>query len=122
MKDKSSRLAAFAKVMLKHSPANVPHPFPLIERKAKNRLSTNGLISFYILMKEWKNINPEDKKIISKLLLLNSYDVVETLELPHELSEEVSDTADFISENPEYRNECSGSTLDEISELFEDDE
>ena len=121
MKDKSSRIAEFAKMMLKHSPANVPHPFPLIERKAKERLSTNGLISFYVLMKEWKNIDPEDKRIISKLLVLNSFDVVETLELTRELSEEISDTADFVSENPEYRNEYSGSPLDEISKLFDDE-
>jgi hypothetical protein len=120
--DKSSKLAEFAKLMLKHSPANIPHPFPLIEKKAKERLSTNGLISFYVLMKEWKNIDLEDKRIISKLLVLNSFNVVETLELTRTLSEEVSDTADFVSENPEYRNECFGSPLDEISKLFDDDE
>lgn len=120
--DNRSKMAMFCKAMIKHSPANIPHPLPLIERKAKERLSTDGLISFHILMKEWKNISMEDKKIISKLLILNSHDVIESLDLFHDFAKETNDTVDFINEHPEYANQGNGSILDDLSGLFDDDD
>ena len=119
--ENQNKMAMFCKAMIKHSPANIPHPLPLIERKAKERLSTNGLISFHILMKEWKNISFEDKKIISKLLILNSYDVIESLDLFHDFAKETNDIVDFINEHPEYANQNPGSILDDLSDLFNDE-
>ena len=74
-------LADFMKKMLKHSSINVPQPLPMIEEKAKTRLSTDGLISWKIILKEWEKVSAEDKKVISSLLTLNSFDLVETIDI-----------------------------------------
>ena len=95
-------LADLMKRMLQHSPINVPQPLPMIEEKAKTRLSTDGLISWNIILKEWEKVSDEDKKVISKLLTLNSFDLIETFDLTGKLLEEQKDTADFIREHPEY--------------------
>lgn len=95
-------LENFMKKMLKHSSINVPQPLPLIEEKAKDRLSTNGLISWKIILKEWEKCSIEDKKVISSLLTLNSFDLIETFDITSNLLEEQKATVDFIKEHPEY--------------------
>ena len=108
MKDESKNnggkqiLATFMKKMLKHSSINVPQPLPLIEEKAKTRLSTNGFISWKIILKEWEKCSVEDKKVISSLLTLNSFDLIETFDITSNLLEEQKATVDFIKEHPEY--------------------
>ena len=108
MDDKSKKnegrqiLENFMKKMLKHSSINVPQPLPLIEEKAKARLSTNGLISWKIILKEWEKCSVEDKKVISSLLTLNSFNLIETFDITSSLLEEQKDTADFVKDHPEY--------------------
>ena len=108
MDDKSKKnegrqiLENFMKKMLKHSSINVPQPLPLIEEKAKARLSTNGLISWKIMLKEWEKVSAKDKKVISSLLILNSFDLIETMDITGKLLEEHKDTIDFIKDHPEY--------------------
>ena len=108
MDDKSKKnegrqiLENFMKKMLKHSSINVPQPLPLIEEKAKARLSTNGLISWKIILKEWEKCSAEDKKVISSLLTLNSFNLIETFDITSNLLEEQKDTADFVKDHPEY--------------------
>ena len=95
-------LAGLMKRMLQHSTINVPQPFPLIEEKAKARLSTDGLISWKIMLKEWEKVSAKDKKVISSLLTLNSFNLVETFDITGDLLEEQKATVDFIKEHPEY--------------------
>ena len=108
MDDKSKKnegrqiLENFMKKMLKHSSINVPQPLPLIEEKAKARLSTNGLISWKIILKEWEKCSVEDKKVISSLLTLNSFNLIETFDITSNLLEEQKATVEFIKDHPEY--------------------
>lgn len=95
-------LVNFMKKMLQHSSTNVPQPLPMIEEKAKARLSTDGLISWKIMLKEWEKVSAKDKKVISSLLTLNSFDLIETMDIAGKLLEEHKDTADFIKDHPEY--------------------
>lgn len=95
-------LVNFMKKMLQHSSTNVPQPLPMIEEKAKARLSTDGLISWKIMLKEWEKVSTKDKKVISSLLTLNSFDLIETMDIAGKLLEEHKDTADFIKDHPEY--------------------
>lgn len=95
-------LVNFMKKMLQHSPTNVPQPLPMIEEKAKARLSTDGLISWKIILKEWEKVSTKDKKVISSLLTLNSFDLIETMDITGKLLEEHKDTIDFIKDHPEY--------------------
>lgn len=95
-------LVNFMKKMLQHSPTNVPQPLPMIEEKAKARLSTDGLISWKIMLKEWEKVSTKDKKVISSLLTLNSFDLIETMDITGKLLEEHKDTIDFIKDHPEY--------------------
>ena len=95
-------LVNFMKKMLQHSSTNVPQPLPMIEEKAKARLSTDGLISWKIMLKEWEKVSAKDKKAISSLLTLNSFDLIETMDITGKLLEEHKDTVDFIKDHPEY--------------------
>ena len=104
------------KRMLKHSSINVPQPLPLIEEKAKARLSTNGLISWKIILKEWEKCSVEDKKVISSLLTLNSFNLIETFDITSNLLEEQKATVEFIKEHPEY-----GKSEEEIRASLEAD-
>lgn len=117
-------LADFMKKMLKHSSINVPQPLPMIEEKAKTRLSTDGLISWKIILKEWEKVSAEDKKVISSLLTLNSFDLVETFDITNNLLEEQKATADFVKDHPEYgRSEEeieAGLAADDFSDILED--
>jgi hypothetical protein len=89
--------------MLKHSSINVPQPLPLIEEKAIKRLSTDGLISWKIIVKEWEKISPSDKKIIAKLLLLNSHDIAECFDVEKEILDEHKATMDYVNTHPEWK-------------------
>ena len=100
--DGRQMLSNLMKRMLKHSSINVPQPLPLIEEKAKTRLSTDGFISWKIILKEWEKVSIEDKKVISNLLLVNSYNLIETFDITSSLLEEQKDTADFVKDHPEY--------------------
>ena len=122
MDDKSKKnegrqiLENFMKKMLKHSSINVPQPLPLIEEKAKTRLSTDGFISWKIILKEWEKVSIEDKKVISSLLLVNSYNLIETFDITSNLLEEQKATVEFIKEHPEY-----GKSEEEIRASLEAD-
>ena len=122
MDDKSKKnegrqiLENFMKKMLKHSSINVPQPLPLIEEKAKARLSTNGLISWKIILKEWEKCSIEDKKVIASLLTLNSFNLIETFDITSNLLEEQKATVDFIKNHPEY-----GKSEEEIRASLEAD-
>lgn len=103
--EKKAGKAMLAKLMLhmlKHSSSNVPQPLPMIEEKAKKRLATDGLISFKIMLKEWEKVSNGDKKIIAKLLMLNSHDLVEMFDVEKELLEEHKETMDYVHRHPEY--------------------
>ena len=122
MDDKSKKnegrqiLENFMKKMLKHSSINVPQPLPLIEEKAKDRLSTNGLISWKIMLKEWEKVSAKDKKVISSLLTLNSFNLIETFDITRNLLEEQKATVEFIKNHPEY-----GKSEEEIKASLEAD-
>ena len=95
-------LEGLMKRLIRYSSANVPQPLPVIEEKAENRLSTDGLISWKIILKEWEKVSAKDKKVISSLLTLNSFDIMETFDMTSNLLEEQKDTAYFIKDHPEY--------------------
>ena len=122
--ERRQMLADFMKKMLKHSSINVPQPLPIIEEKAKTRLSTDGLISWKIILKEWEKVSAEDKKVISSLLTLNSFDLVETFDITNNLLEEQKATTDFVKDHPEYgRSEeeiKAGLAADDFSDILED--
>ena len=109
-------LVNFMKKMLQHSPTNVPQPLPMIEEKAKARLSTDGLISWKIMLKEWEKVSAKDKKVISSLLTLNSFDLIETFDITRNLLEEQKATVEFIKNHPEY-----GKSEQEIKASLETD-
>jgi hypothetical protein len=119
-----SMMAGLMKKMLQHSPINVPQPLPLIEEKANSRLSTDGLISWKIILKEWEKVSPKDKKVISSLLTLNSFDLIETFDVTSNLLEEQKATADFVREHPEYGKSedeiKAGLNLESFDDLFKD--
>lgn len=117
-------LGKLMKRMLQHSPINVPQPLPLIEEKANARLSIDGLISWKIMLKEWEKVSTKDRKVISSLLTLNSFDLIETFDITSNLLEEQKATADFIKKHPEYGKSDeeikAGLAIDSFSDLFED--
>ena len=119
-----SMMAGLMKRMLQYSPINVPQPLPLIEEKANSRLSTDGLISWKIILKEWEKVSPKDKKVISSLLTLNSFDLIETFDVTSNLLEEQKATADYVREHPEYgKSETeikAGLDLENFDDLFKD--
>ena len=106
--------------MLKHASINVPQPLPLIEEKAKQRLSTDGLISWKLLLKEWEKISKDDKKTIAKLLMLNSFDLVETFEVEKELLDEHKATADYVNQHPEWGKSKEEIQAAMLTDSFED--
>lgn len=125
--EKKAGKAMLAKLMLhmlKHSSSNVPQPLPMIEEKAKERLATDGLISFKIMLKEWEKISSGDKKTIAKLLMLNSHDLVEMFDVEKELLEEHKGTMDYVHQHPEYgksEEEIKASMLaDSLDDLLND--
>ena len=113
----------FIKMSVKHSKPNVPQPMPLIEKKAQERLSTDGIISFKLIIKEFEKVPMEERKIISELLVLASHDLIETMDCHNNLLEDHKDTADFVNEHPEYgRSETKidqDSIINEFKNLFD---
>ena len=116
-------MVKFMEMTLKHSKINVPQPLPLVEKKAEDRLQTDDFIAWKQIMKEWSRVSDKGKKEISKLLLLNAYDLVECININREIVEETKDTPDFIKDHPEYGKsdeEIAGkSAVDEFENLFD---
>ena len=92
----------FMETTLKHSRICVPQPLPLVEEKAAKRLNTDDLISWKVILKEWEKVSPEGKKEISLLLTLNSYDLIECLNIKDKLADEAKDTGDYVHQHPEF--------------------
>lgn len=119
--DEMKKITQFMKVLLKNSSGCVPQPFEVVDKKAVKRLSTNDMISWKIISKEWDKVSAEGKKEISKLLTLNSFDVVELLDITANLLEEAKDTMDFVEKHPEYgKPKEDMSITDALSDLFSD--
>lgn len=119
--DEMKKITQFMKVLLKNSSGCVPQPFEVVDKKAVKRLSTNDMISWKIISKEWDKVSAEGKKEISKLLTLNSFDVVELLDITANLLEEAKDTMDFVEKHPEYGKPKEDiSITDALSDLFSD--
>lgn len=87
---------------LKRAPHNVPQPMPLIEEKANNRLSQDDLISWKLMLKEWQKVSDKGKKVIARLLMLNSHDMLETINSNKGLCDETKDTVEYVATHPEY--------------------
>ena len=96
------KFAQFMKILLKNSSGCVPQPFQIIDEKAVKRLDTDDMISWKIITKEWNKVSAKGKKEMSKLLLLNSFDTAELLDVTNDLLEEAKDTVDFVEKHPEY--------------------
>lgn len=119
--DEMKKITQFMKILLKNSSGCVPQPFEVVDKKAVKRLSTNDMISWKIISKEWDKVSAEGKKEISKLLILNSFDVVELLDITANLLEEAKDTMDFVEKHPEYGKPKEDiSITDALSDLFSD--
>ena len=88
--------------LLKRAPHNVPQPMPLIEEKANNRLSQDDLISWKLMLKEWQKVSDKGKKVIARLLLLNSHDIIETINSNKWFADETKDTVEYVHNHPEY--------------------
>ena len=101
----SNLIANAMEKVLEKSENNVPQPFPLIDKKAAERLSTDDYISWQLMLNEWNKISAEGKKVASRLLVLNSHTLVETLNITKPIMEEGKDTIDFLREHPEYKKE-----------------
>jgi hypothetical protein len=106
--------------MLKYATINVPQPLPLIEEKAAKRLSTDGLISWKFIVKEWEKVSADDKKVIAKLMMLNSFDLAEMFDVEKSLLEDHKDTADYVNQHPEWGRSKDDVKASMITEDFED--
>ena len=119
--DEMKKIAQFMKILLKNSPSCVPQPFQIIDEKAVKRLDTDDMISWKIIAKEWDKISTKGKKEISKLLILNSFDTAELLDVTNSLLEEAKDTMEFVEKHPEYGKSKEDINLaDALSNLFSD--
>ena len=119
--DEMKKIAQFMKILLKNSPGCVPQPFEIIDKKAEERLDTDDMISWKIIAKEWDKISTKGKKEISKLLILNSFDTAELLDVTNSLLEEAKDTIEFVEKHPEYGKPKEDMNLaDALSNLFSD--
>jgi hypothetical protein len=122
-KEFQGMLVKFMEMSLKHSKINVPQPLPLVEEKAEKRLSTDDLIAWKQIMREWSKVSEEGKKVISKLLVVNAYDLVETINLHRSIVDETRDTPDYVKEHPEFEkpdDEIRGeSVVDDFKGLFD---
>lgn len=119
--DEMKKVAQFMKILLKNSSGCIPQPFQIIDKKAEERLSTDDMISWKIITKEWNKVSAEGKKEMSKLLLLNSFDTAELLDVTNDLLEEAKDTVDFVEKHPEYGKPKKDMNLaDALSDLFSD--
>ena len=115
------KITQFMKVLLQNSPGCVPQPFEVIDKKAEKRLVTNDMISWKIITKEWNKVSAKGKKEMSKLLTLNSFDVVELLVVTGPLLEEAKDTMEFVEKHPEYGKLKEDMNLaDALSDLLSD--
>ena len=119
--DEMKKVAQFMKILLKNSSSCVPQPFQVIDKKAEERLNTDDMISWKIIIKEWNKVSAKGKKEISKLLLLNSFDTAELLDVTNELLEDAKDTMEFVEKHPEYGKPREDMNLaDALSDLFSD--
>ena len=119
--DEMKKIAQFMKILLKNSSGCVPQPFQMIDEKAVKRLDTDDMISWKIIAKEWDKISTKGKKEISKLLILNSFDTAELLDVTNSLLEEAKDTMEFVEKHPEYGKPKEDMNLaDALSNLFSD--
>ena len=119
--DEMKKIAQFMKILLKNSPGCVPQPFQIIDEKAVKRLDTDDMISWKIIAKEWDKISTKGKKEISKLLILNSFDTAELLDVTNSLLEEAKDTMEFVEKHPEYGKPKEDMNLsDALSDLLSD--
>ena len=122
-KEFQGMLVKFMEMSLKHSKINVPQPLPLVEQKAEQRLKTDDLIAWKQIMREWSKVSNEGKKEISKLLVVNAYDLVEVLNLHKSMIDETRDTPEYLKEHPEFEKSDdeirSESVVDEFKGLFD---
>lgn len=119
--DEMKKVAQFMKILLKNSSGCVPQPFQIIDEKAAKRLGTDDMISWKIITKEWSKVSAEGKKEMSKLLLLNSFDTAELLDVTNDLLEDAKDTMEFVEKHPEYGKPKEDMNLaDALSNLFSD--
>ena len=119
--DEMKKVAQFMKILLKNSSGCVPQPFQIIDEKAAKRLGTDDMISWKIITKEWDKISIKGKKEISKLLILNSFDTAELLDVTNSLLEEAKDTMEFVEKHPEYgKSKEDINVADALSKLFSD--
>ena len=119
--DEMKKVAQFMKILLKNSSGCVPQPFQIIDEKAAKRLSTDDMISWKIITKEWSKVSAKGKKEMSKLLLLNSFDTAELLDVTNDLLEDAKDTMEFVEKHPEYGKPREDMNLaDALSDLFSD--
>ena len=122
-KELQGMLVQFMEMSLKHSKINVPQPLPLVEQKAKQRLKTDDLIAWKQIVNEWSKVSEEGKKEISKLLVINAYDIVEVLNFHKIVTEETRDTPEYLKEHPEFERSDdeirSESVVDEFKEFFD---
>ena len=119
--DEMRKVAQFMKILLKNSSGCVPQPFQMIDEKAAKRLDTDDMISWKIITKEWSKVSAKGKKEMSKLLTLNSFDVVELLDVTGPLLEEAKDTMEFVEKHPEYGKSKEDMNLsDALSDLLSD--
>ena len=115
------KITQFMKVLLQNSPGCVPQPFEVIDKKAEKRLITNDMISWKIIAKEWNKVSAEGRKEMSRLLILNSFDTVELLDVTSDLLEEAKDTMEFVEKHPEYGKPKEDMNLaDALSNLLSD--
>ena len=115
------KITQFMKILLQNSPGCVPQPFEVIDKKAEKRFTTNDMISWKIIAKEWNKVSAEGKKEMSKLLILNSFDTVELLDVTSDLLEEAKDTMEFVEKHPEYGKPKEDMDLsDALSDLLSD--
>ena len=119
--DEMRKVAQFMKILLQNSSGCVPQPFEIIDKKAEERLTTNDMISWKIITKEWNKVSAKGKKEMSKLLLLNSFDTAELLDVTNDLLEDAKDTMEFVEKHPEYGKPKEDMNLaDALSDLFSD--
>lgn len=113
-------LLKFMEISVKYSKTNVPQPIPLVEKKAQERLSDDGFISFKLIIKEFEKVSVDERKTISKLLFIASHDLMETLNCYNDLMEDHKDTPDFVNEHPEYGRPDNEIDQDSIIKEFKD--
>lgn len=108
------------KAFIRHSPANICQPLPLLREEAENMLSVDALISFELILSELSKVPLEEQKKITYLLIAGTHTMDESLEVGYKISDIHQNTIQYVCDHPEYKRKIDTEAL--IKDLIDSDE